>query len=173
MHHYHFFLFSFFLTFAIPSFAAPSTAPVPYNRDHFLKNPKSVEGGKITLSFKNSKSGEDYPFDIPFNHLATPEKARHASRIAVVAVEGLNGINTADVKVTLEAKDILCQCFIDKTGKYTLGIPFGLAPEKGGPRYSIPNAQQPVLSIICMDAKSLHAYIRSLPVVPAIPRRSI
>ncbi|KAL8987959.1 MAG: hypothetical protein Q9177_002900 [Variospora cf. flavescens] len=140
--------------------------------DHFLKNPSTVEGGKVTLSVKDSKSGKPYPLVIPFHSIYKPNEIHQASRIAVIGVKGVNSLNTVNDLVTLEAKDILCQCFRDKDGTYPLGIPFSVAPEKGGPRYFIPNVEQ-TMSIICSDAQWLHGYLRTLFKVPAIPRRSI
>ncbi|KAI4288131.1 MAG: hypothetical protein L6R35_002612, partial [Caloplaca aegaea] len=142
--------------------------------DHFLKNPSTVEGGKVTLLVTNSKSGKTYPFVIPFHSFDTNEahKVHQASRIAVIGVKGVNSLNTDNDLVTLEAKDILCQCFRDKDGTYPLGIPFGVAPEKGGPRYSIPNLEQ-TMSIVCSDALWLYGHLRTISKAPAIPRRSI
>ncbi|KAI4136893.1 MAG: hypothetical protein LQ341_005384 [Variospora aurantia] len=172
MHHHHFFLFSFFLTFALPSFATPFR----FNRNHFLKKYPSPVEGSVTLSVKDSKPDKRLLFVVPFHSFFVPSNSRleewdvkkiaQASHIFVQSVENVKGTNTDDDLVTLEKKDIACQCFNDTDGRIPLGVYFTIPrEEEGSLGYPIPKAGPnavTIQSIFCTDALGLNAYFEKL-----------
>ncbi|KAI4136892.1 MAG: hypothetical protein LQ341_005383 [Variospora aurantia] len=150
--HYHFFLFSFFLTFALPSFAQDLDTD-QFDPDYILADPASAQGD-IRLSLQDADSGIGQTLVVGFHTLyleAQPVKVRS---ITVADVAHVTGNNNANVPVTLRAKDIACQCYKDQFGTEPLGVWF--SDDTGMERHGCTGGS--FMSIFCSDARGLLGY---------------
>ncbi|KAL8987958.1 MAG: hypothetical protein Q9177_002899 [Variospora cf. flavescens] len=144
--HYHFVLFSLFLTFALPTFAQRA----------------------ITLGISpTASSPPTHHIVVPFNDLAKrdPLIKPNSSPKSFYIPKHLHSYITIrrveDVEGTLEVGDIACQCFRDKEGKQILESLFTAEPEGR----LIPDTDL-IESIFCSDMQGMWDHLVK-PLVPS------
>ncbi|KAL8649661.1 MAG: hypothetical protein Q9210_004266 [Variospora velana] len=147
MHHHFLFSLPFLLTLALPSFAI-------LDEGSFIA-PGTAEGG---VKVKITRFVGSAEITVPFNSLFRTPDSDNGIYIAIIGLNfTVKGKNDTGAPLTLEPKEIACQCFRDEAGKKTVGTPFTVASKLGDPDHRIPSTAT-IRSIFCSDLRGLQRY---------------
>ncbi|KAL8969855.1 MAG: hypothetical protein Q9197_004119 [Variospora fuerteventurae] len=144
---------------------------------------RSRPGRSISSQLKPGSRDKPDTFVLRFHSLMLLEKGSEFGFITVAGIADVKGLNKAKVPVTLERKDVACQCYKDKSGTQPHGDLFSTDTIDRPHGCAYPNVAEPTMSIFCSDEGGLRLYTLSLsvdlggpsstPSDPIIPRRSI